>query len=351
MAKDRNKRRMNPKLKAVLTFLTVLCLGVGVGLMFTPMFHIEGVFCEGNIRLSQEEICAPAQESIGKNIFLVRLSDLRKKIEEIPMVEKASIRRIFPNQIKITVEECIPAGYFYTENQFVLSNIEGKILEIINDERVDGMLKTYIPASRQEKEEPEATEPPEPSAQPEASTPPEEPKEEHIEPSPVLEPLVLGHSVPLVLGVEIHKPEVGKRMESKDKKGLERATAILRNLEDAGLLVRSTLVDLRDLNDVVLMVENRLEIQLGTPDNMAYRSAFLAKVIEERIAKSEHAVMDYRNADIYVRPPEDGKERMQPTETPAPTASEKPQKTAEKSTSSPTETPTPSSSAAVGMEM
>lgn len=342
MAKDRNKRRMNPKLKAVLTFLTVLCFGVGVGLMFTPMFHIEGVFCEGNIRLAQEEICAPAQESIGGNIFLVRLSDLRKKVEEIPMVEKASIRRVFPNQIKITVEECIPVGYFYTDNQCVLSDMEGKILEIINDERVDGVLKTYIPASRQEKEEPEEPETPEPSVQSEATTPPEEPKEEIGEPSPVL-----GHSVPLVLGVELHKPEVGKGIESKDKKSLERATAILRNLEDAGLLVRTTLVDLRDFNDVVLMVENRLEIQLGTPDNMEYRSAFLAKVIEERIAKSEHAVMDYRNADIYVRPPEDGKERMQPTETPEPTASEKPQEIAGKSTSS----PAPSGTATDGLEM
>ena len=350
MAKDRNRRRMNPKLKAVLTFLTVLCLGIGVGLMFTPMFHIEGVFCEGNIRLSQEELCAPAQESIGKNIFLVRLSDLRKKVEEIPMVEKASIRRVFPNQIKITVEECIPAGYFYTDNQCVLSDIEGKILEVINDERVDGMRKAYIPASRQEQEEKEEVETPTPSEEPEPSAPPEEPEEEHTEPSPVLEEM-RAHSVPLVLGVELHKPEVGKRLESKDNKGLERATAILRNLEDAGLLVRCTLVDLRDLNDVVLMVENRLEIQLGAPDNMAYRSAFLAKVIDERIAKSEHAVMDYRNADIYVRPPEDGKERMEPTATPEPTASEKPQKTAEKGTTSPTETPTPSSTAAVGLEM
>lgn len=314
---------MNPKLKMVLTFLVVLCLGTSIGLMFTPIFHVQEVICEGNSRIQGEEITAAAQEINGKNIFLVRLSDIRRQVEEISMVEEASVRRVFPNKIKITVQECIPAGYIYTENQCVLLDLEGKVLDIFADERVSKMVESFTPketstqtenkddAKNSENAEESKTEEGDDAKSEKSSG--EETQAEFTD--------VRTYTVPLVMGLELHKPEVGKRADSKEKEKYNQAFTLFRQLESNGLLVRATYLDLQDLNDVTLVIENRLEVQLGNLENIEYRSAFLAKVINERISATEHAIMDYRTDDIYVRQPEDGKARMKATPTPAPSAS------------------------------
>ncbi len=324
------KRRMNPKLRLILIFLLVVALGVGVGLMFTPVFHVQEVFCEGNSRIAAEEISAAAADVTGKNIFLVRLSDIRGRVEGIPMVEEASIRRVFPNKIKITVKECIPAGYLYSENQCVVVDLEGKILDIIADERVNIMLETYLPKETAEEQKDEEE---------------DQPQQEEAQEQPAE---VRAYSVPLVMGVEVHKPEISKKVHSKQKETLELAFDMFQNLEKTRLLVRATCLDLRDSNNLMLVIENRLQVLLGKPENMEYRIAFLAKVINERMSATEHAVMDYRGADIYVRQPEDGKERMKPTQPPQPSASNKPEQTAEKN-ENPTPTPAPTAAPNINM--
>ena len=323
MAYHRNKRRMNPKLKMVLTFLVVLCLGTSIGLMFTPIFHVQEVICEGNSRIPGEEIADAAQEINGKNIFLVRLSDIRRNVEEISMVEEASVRRVFPNKLKITVQECIPAGYIYTENQCVLLDLEGKVLDIIADERVSKMVESFTPKETPIQTEDKADTKKTNAGEESKTEASYDAKEEKSSDEKTQEEVadVRTYTVPLVMGLELHKAEIGKRADCKEKEKYNQAFALFRQLETNGLLVRATYLDLQDLNDVTLVIENRLEVQLGSLENIEYRSAFLAKVINERISATEYAIMDYRTDDIYVRQPEDGKARMKATPTPAPTAS------------------------------
>ncbi len=324
------KQRMNQKLKMALTFLLVLCTASGVAALFTPLFHVSEVLCEGISRVTAEEVLSAAGEVRGKNIFTLRLSGIDKRVEEIPMVEKASVKRVFPDKIKVIVEECVPAGYLLSGNQCVVTDIDGKILEIVADERVNVMIETFTP----KKKEPEQTPEPKSEKEKESGEPNPSPTPKPTPsptPTPQPEGTVFGeppglreYSVPLVLGLEPEKPAVGKKVECKDKELLNRVFSIFRNLEKAGLLSRATYLDLRDWQDVVLVIENRLEIQLGVPDNMEYRSAFLATVINEKMSATEHAIMDYRKPDIYVRQPEDGKERVKPTPTPKPTPSPSP---------------------------
>lgn len=306
MAYHRNKRRMNPKLRLVLTFLLVLCLGVSIGLMFTPLFHVQEVFCEGNSRIAAEEIIAATEGITGKNIFLVRLLDLRKQVEKIPMVEKASVRRVFPNKIKISMVECIPAGYFDTENQLVVTDINGKILDILADDRVEKLREYYTP--KKVVKVPEGT-----AAEPESEAPASGAAE--VNDTDIEDPSALrSYSVPLVAGLPLHKPVIGKKAESKEKEKFSKAFDFFRHLENNGLLAQATYLDLSDMTDVTLVIENRLEVQFGTLENLEYRCGFLAKVIHERISATESAIIDYRGADIYVRPPEDGKAHMKPAE-------------------------------------
>ena len=63
--RHRKKSWMDPRIKMVLLFTVILCAGVAVGLLFTPVFHVQEVFCEGNVRITQDEIIRAAQEESG----------------------------------------------------------------------------------------------------------------------------------------------------------------------------------------------------------------------------------------------------------------------------------------------
>lgn len=381
--RHRKKSWMDPRIKMALLFTVILCAGVAVGLLFTPVFHVQEVFCEGNVRITQDEITGAAQVETGKNILVQNLAEIKKRVADIPMVEEASVRRVFPNKIKIWIKERIPAAYIYTGNQCAVVDVDGKILDVLADSRVEQLVAGNTPvkesAAPDAGQTPEASSAPGETGKPNASAQPAGSAKPSASPSPSATPKPTGsarpsdtpegsaepkesgtpagtdepegkaetqadgaeealpYEVPLVVGLELTKPEPGKTADSRERDKLGKVLKTFRDLEKAGLLIRSTYLDVTNLNDVTLVIEKRLEIQLGTLDNMEYRSAFLAKVINEKISGTEHVIMDYRSEDIYVRQPEDGQARMipKPSATPEPTGSAAPGGTAAPSQSQP----------------
>ena len=98
-----NQRQLEKKIRSVILVILIICIGTAIGLVFTPIFHVQEVWCEGNNRISQEEILGVAQVELGKNIFSQSLSGIKGRVEQISMIEEAKAKRIFPNKIKIWV--------------------------------------------------------------------------------------------------------------------------------------------------------------------------------------------------------------------------------------------------------
>ena len=119
-----------------------------------------------------------------------------------------------------------------------------------------------------------------------------------------------GFSVPLTAGLELNNKDEGKVAQADDSRKLDKLLEMCNALNDAGLLNRSTYIDLTDLGDVSMVIENRLDIKLGVPDNMEYRAKFLAETINTKISSTEVLILDYTGNDIYARPHEDGKDRV-----------------------------------------
>ena len=308
------KKGKRGKLRGTVIALLVVCIGLCGGLFFTPLFHIQEVFCVGNDRIAPEEIIAAAEVPMGKNILTQRLSQIKKRVEEVPMVEEAKIRRIFPNKIKIWIRETTPAAYIYQDGQAIMIDVEGRILEIIEDERAGQLLLAYQPV-KIEKEKPEEKETATPTATPEPTATPS--PTATPEPQEILPPEGV-YAAPVVVGIELEKPQVGKDVQSKEQEKLKQMMETFKALDKADLLIRATYMDVTNLSDVLLMIENRLEVQFGTLDNIEYRCQFLGTVVREKIGVTEKAILDYRGKDLYVRPPEDGKDRMVPKPTQEP---------------------------------
>jgi cell division protein FtsQ len=94
-------------------------------------FRISGsgnIEAAGLTEVSRTEMLPVFGEDIGRNIFFVPLSERRKQLEEIPWVESATVMRILPNQIRVTVVERKPVAFARQGGQFGLVDANGVLL-------------------------------------------------------------------------------------------------------------------------------------------------------------------------------------------------------------------------------
>jgi cell division protein FtsQ len=60
---------------------------------------------------SPRQVMEVAGADIGKNIFYVPLEERQRQLEQIPWVEKASVMRLLPNRIAVTIQERTPVAF------------------------------------------------------------------------------------------------------------------------------------------------------------------------------------------------------------------------------------------------
>lgn len=120
------KRKRVFKRMVGLFLLFVLCAVIA---SFTPYFDITKVNVTGNSRVSAREIEIASGITDGTNIFRVKLSSVRKKLEKISYVHSVRVKRDFPNQISIEIEESQPVAAAPYMGNYILIDRYGKTLE------------------------------------------------------------------------------------------------------------------------------------------------------------------------------------------------------------------------------
>ncbi len=297
MEKGRRKSKRNKTSKmpfpvrfGILVAVLVLIV-VTAGVLMAPGFKVSEVYCEGNSLVGSEEIFANAQIMGGKNIFLIGLGKAERNVEKLPMIKEANIRRVFPNKICIAVSERIPFAYVKAGAECVAIDKETVIIKKVESEQTAELIKKLTPNFDKltEKESAEA----EPESAPEETE--EQPAEEFL-------------SIPLIEGVEAKSTDENKKVKCNDENKFNEAIKICNALNDAELLNRTTYINVTDMQNVNLVIENRLDVRLGTIENIEYRAKFLAEVINTKISAYETLILDYTRDDIYARTFEDKEE-------------------------------------------
>jgi len=82
----------------------------------------------GLTEVSRSEMLPVFGEDIGRNIFFVPLNERRKELESIPWVEHATVMRILPDQIRVSVVERQPAAFARQGSQVGLVDSNGVLL-------------------------------------------------------------------------------------------------------------------------------------------------------------------------------------------------------------------------------
>jgi cell division protein FtsQ len=69
-------------------------------------------------------------EDVGRNIFFVPLNERRKQLEQIPWIERASVMRLLPDQIRVSVVERNPVAFTRHGQQIDLVDANGVLLNM-----------------------------------------------------------------------------------------------------------------------------------------------------------------------------------------------------------------------------
>jgi cell division protein FtsQ len=106
------------KIAGVIAAIAVACGGLsawayGYG-MTSWRFRIpssDAVEISGVKNAARAHVMEVAGADIGRNIFFVPLDERRKQLEQIPWVEEASVMRLLPNHIAVTIHERTPVAF------------------------------------------------------------------------------------------------------------------------------------------------------------------------------------------------------------------------------------------------
>lgn len=326
----------------ILTTVLVLAVALAVVVM-APGLNITEVYCEGNDYVTVDEIISASQIENGENIFLARIGRAEKNISKLPTVKDVTVRRVFPDKICVSIEERTPYAYIMHGSDYAAIDAEQIVLSVESGDNAFEISKNIVPPFENVGNESESTNFSEKSD----NTDGENSKDDDVksagesndsgesdnsENSENSEDSAQGgngeataeddnagmiadetsrlFSIPVITGIELKDAREGREAKCGDETGLAEVMKICSALNEAGLLNRTTYIDVSDIMNIRLVIENRLDVQLASSENIEYRAKFLAEVINNKISAYERAVLNYTGNDIYVRTPEDGKNRV-----------------------------------------
>lgn len=169
MAAQMRAARHSPKalfhfiLKIVGTFAGLIFIGLWLGGYLPAIRHslnnwkidrlmaagfiVEQIDVMGEGRLNERDIRLAAQIQTGSYFFGVDLDAARDRTESLPWVDRAVVRRLWPNRIVVQVVETTPYALWQNEGQLHLLSDAGELIVPVEAvESIPSGLKTYIGA-------------------------------------------------------------------------------------------------------------------------------------------------------------------------------------------------------------
>jgi cell division protein FtsQ len=117
----------------ILTAFISVCILLKTSLGRDARFRITGsenIEATGLTQVSRAEMLPVFGEDIGRNIFFVPLGDRRQQLEQIPWVERATVMRLLPDQIRISIVERKPVAFTRHGQQIGLVDASGVLLSM-----------------------------------------------------------------------------------------------------------------------------------------------------------------------------------------------------------------------------
>jgi len=134
--------------KVVLGAGALLVIGAGTAaylaarsfLYHDPHFRIESpasIQTVGNSQLTRDDLLSVFGGDLGRNLFLVPLRTRRAQLERFSWVEHATVMRVLPNQLRVSVTERVPVAFVQVHGKIQLVDAAGVILDMTPQEMAE----------------------------------------------------------------------------------------------------------------------------------------------------------------------------------------------------------------------
>ena len=130
------------KIAGVVAAVVVVCGGLTAWAysygMTSWRFRIQSsdaVEIQGVKNASRAHVMEVAGADIGRNVFYVPLNERKKQLEQIPWVEEASVMRLLPNRIAVTIRERTPVAFAQIGPRISLIDANGVVMGLPADRR------------------------------------------------------------------------------------------------------------------------------------------------------------------------------------------------------------------------
>jgi cell division protein FtsQ len=95
----------------------------------------DSVEISGVHNASRAQVMDVAGKDIARNIFYVPLDERKKQLEQIPWVEEASVMRLLPNRIAVTIRERTPVAFAQIGSRISLIDANGVVMGMPADRK------------------------------------------------------------------------------------------------------------------------------------------------------------------------------------------------------------------------
>lgn len=120
-----------------LLLLAGICAGAAMlarnMVMHDPRFFIpsaSSVEIQGNVHLTRDELVNIFGEDVERNIFYVSLPQRRAQLQHLSWVEHATVMRLLPNRLRVSIVERTPVAFVRQGSKIGLVDASGVLLDM-----------------------------------------------------------------------------------------------------------------------------------------------------------------------------------------------------------------------------
>ena len=125
----------------------LLCLGVGVAAFLMAresLLHDErfvipsssAIEFDGNTHVTRAQLLGIFGEDVDRNIFKISLERRRAELESLPWVAHATVMRLLPNRMRVSIVERTPVAFVRQGSRIGLVDADGVLLDMPMDAKV-----------------------------------------------------------------------------------------------------------------------------------------------------------------------------------------------------------------------
>lgn len=104
-----------------------LARAVGLGL--------ESVTISGIAQMRESEVLAAAGINGKLSLAFLDVSEVRQRLENVPLIESATVRKLYPNELVITLTERQPYALWQNNGELFVIASDGTVIDLMQDER------------------------------------------------------------------------------------------------------------------------------------------------------------------------------------------------------------------------